>query len=47
MPIGHDTTPQRDIQFYRNELDVLHKFAITLEPYTNNILQNLPPIYTT
>ena len=28
----YDTTPQRDLHFYRNELDMLHESTITWKP---------------
>jgi len=37
-------TPQRNLQFYRNEFDVQDRFGVIWEPYTNEILQTLPPI---
>jgi len=35
MLTTYDTTPQRDIQFYRSELDAMHENTVTWEPYTD------------
>ena len=40
-----DRTPQRDLQFYRNELDILDRSAVVWEPYPDEVLQTLRPIY--
>jgi len=37
-------TPQRDLQFYRNELDVLDHFGVIRKSYTDVILESLPLI---
>jgi len=39
-----DMTTQRDLQFYRNELEVHDYFGIIWEPYTDKILHNLPMV---
>jgi len=37
-------TSQRDLQFYRNEFDVLDYFELIWEPHIDAILESLPPI---
>jgi len=37
--------PQRYLQFYRNKLDILDRSAVVWEPYPDEVLQTLPPIY--
>jgi len=39
-----DRTPQRDLQFYRYELDILDGSAIVWEPYPNDILETLTQV---
>jgi len=37
-------TPKRDLQFYKNELDVRDHLRVVWEPYSAAILQTLPPV---
>jgi len=37
-------TPQRDLQFYRNELDMLDRVGVIWEAYTTEILESLPAV---
>jgi len=39
-----DLTPQRDLQFYKNELDMIDRSAIVWEPYHNDVLQTLASV---
>jgi len=38
-------TPQRDLQLYKNELDVLDHCGVTWEPYTEEILEFTTDLY--
>ena len=37
-------TPQRDLQFYRQKLDILDYSVIIWEPYPDDILEILPQV---
>ena len=39
-----DMNPQRDLLFYRNELEVLNRFGVTWEACTDDILEILPHV---
>jgi len=39
-----DMTPQQDLQFYRNKLDVQDCQRVIWEPYITDTLQSFPPV---
>ena len=39
-----DMTPPRDLQFYRNEIDMLDRFGVIWVSYTDEIIESLPSV---